>query len=150
MARVGRLAKNTAFGKKMYLSENDLLIFWLLFHPPQLCGLFFRERRSQLNFLWPELYCLGSGVRFLLNNWRQDCCLILYVLLPKLLWMKIIPKPLPTVPSPEKYVASFRRRKMFSIVQLRKHLLLIHGVLDEWLVAGSLWRWIDLAATDQF
>lgn len=38
------------------------------------------------------------------------------------------------------------KKKVFSIVWLRKHLLLIHAVLKDWLVAVLLWRWIDLAS----
>lgn len=37
-------------------------------------------------------------------------------------------------------------KKMFSIVWQRKHLLLIHAVLKDWLVAVFLWRWTDLAS----
>lgn len=104
-------------GKKILYSEKNIFVWkWSLNFLATLSSTtivwsVFQRKKKPNELPLAGVVCLRSGVRFLLNNWRQDGCLVLYVLLPKLLWMKTIPKPLQAVPSPEKYVFSFTRRK---------------------------------------
>lgn len=42
--------KQILYLKKRNLPESGLLIFWLLFHPPQLCGLFLEKKDKCTSF----------------------------------------------------------------------------------------------------
>lgn len=107
----GKTGKKYCFRKKNIFVWKWSLNFLATLSSSTIVWSVFQRKKKPAELPLARVFCLRSGVRFLSNNWRQDGCLTLYVLLPKLLWMKTIPKPLQTVPSLEKYVSSFTRRK---------------------------------------